>query len=135
MKKCPSCGFEIENEAKYCPYCGFGIDDSAITNEKTERIYEDTINRKYETNYTSVNTSNEILEEPISFLNWLLILFLLQIPLVNIILLFIWGFGSDKENISRRNFCRAYLIYLAIGIALAIIWIFGMFMMFVNLFD
>jgi len=35
------------------------------------------------------------------------------------IVLFVWGFGEG--NISRRNFCRAYLILFAIGLGLAMI--------------
>lgn len=43
----------------------------------------------------------------------------LLIPVVNIIMHFIWAF--DNGNLSRRNFCRARLILFAIFLALACI--------------
>ncbi|MCR4960936.1 MAG: hypothetical protein K6A74_05735 [Lachnospiraceae bacterium] len=50
---------------------------------------------------------------------WLGILFLLCIPCVNIIMLFVWAFADGKE--SRKNFGKAYLIFLAIMIVLEIV--------------
>lgn len=56
---------------------------------------------------------------------WLITLLVMSIPCVNIIMLFVWGFGS--ENQTRANFCRAYLILMVIGIVLMILFyvIFG----------
>lgn len=56
---------------------------------------------------------------------WLITLLVMSIPCVNIIMLFVWGFGS--ENQTRANFCRAYLILTVIGIVLMILFyvIFG----------
>jgi len=63
---------------------------------------------------------------------WVVTLLIMMIPCVNIIMLFVWGFGNG--NVNRRNYCRAYLIMVAIGIALylLLILIFGvaMFSMF-----
>lgn len=50
---------------------------------------------------------------------WLITLIVLAIPCVNIIMYFVWGFGNGNEN--RKNFCRAGLIMMAIGIVLFII--------------
>lgn len=60
------------------------------------------------------------LTKPMSFGDWIKTLLLLIIPIVNIILLFIWAFGS-KANLSKKNFSRAYLLLMAIGIVLYII--------------
>lgn len=46
---------------------------------------------------------------------WVLTLFLLAIPIVNIVLLFVWAFGSNTEP-SKQNWARAYLIWALIGI-------------------
>ncbi len=51
---------------------------------------------------------------------WLGTLLLLMIPLVNLILLIVWA-ASGTENPNRRNFARAYLVFMVIGIALAIV--------------
>lgn len=45
---------------------------------------------------------------------------LMAIPLVNLILLFVWGFGSTV-NVNKKNFARASLILMAISIVLWII--------------
>ena len=49
--------------------------------------------------------------------NWLLTFIILAIPLVNIIMLFIWAFDSSS---TRRNFARAHLI---IAVIVIVIWI------------
>lgn len=45
---------------------------------------------------------------------WILTLFLLSIPLVNIIMLFVWAFGGHKDQ--RENFAKASLIWILIGL-------------------
>lgn len=42
------------------------------------------------------------------------------IPCVNIIMLFVWGFGNGNEN--RKNYCRAMLIIMAVSIVLSVIF-------------
>ncbi len=59
---------------------------------------------------------------PISLGEWILILLLMSIPCVNIILCCVWGFGS-QGNITKRNFCRAQLIFIGISILFSVILI------------
>ena len=49
--------------------------------------------------------------------DWLIILLLIAIPIVNIIILLVWAFG-EKNN--KTNFARAYLIFAGICIAIGI---------------
>ncbi|MHA7581681.1 hypothetical protein ACX12E_14980 [Paenibacillus vandeheii] len=56
--------------------------------------------------------------QPVSFGSWMLTLFLMMIPLVNIIMLFVWAFGDS--NPSKANYAKAALLWAAIGI---VIWI------------
>lgn len=53
--------------------------------------------------------------------NWVITLLLMCIPLVNIILVFVWAFGSDV-NKSKKTFFQAQLIFGAISIVLMIIF-------------
>ena len=46
-----------------------------------------------------------------------MILLILIIPIVNIIMLFIWGFGGGV-NKTKANYCKASLIWVAIGLIL-----------------
>lgn len=50
---------------------------------------------------------------PMTLGEWLITLLVMLIPCVNIIMCFVWGFGSTG-NLNRRNFCRAQLIFMAV---------------------
>ena len=49
--------------------------------------------------------------------NWVLTIFLLGIPVVNIILLIVWAVSSSTPK-SKRNYARATLIWMLIGIVI-----------------
>ena len=49
---------------------------------------------------------------------WILTLFILSIPMVNLIMLFVWGFGQDSP---RKNFARGYLVWTLISTVIAVI--------------
>lgn len=57
---------------------------------------------------------------PVTVGNWVLTMFLMCIPLVNLILLFVWAFGSNTE-ISKSNWAKASLIWMLIGIAFSVL--------------
>jgi len=66
--------------------------------------------------------------QTMSVTDWLINLVLAAIPLVGLILLFVWAFGNDG-NITRKNWAKANLLLAAIilGLWLVIILpIFGM---------
>lgn len=71
------------------------------------------------TNYTM--PQKPVNNTPVSLGDWMLTIFLLSLPLVNIILLFVWGFG-EQTPISKKNFARASLIWMGIGIILSILF-------------
>ena len=50
---------------------------------------------------------------------WIGTLIVMAIPVVNIIMMFVWGFGTG--DIGRKRFCLAGLILAAITIVLTII--------------
>ncbi|MEK4484078.1 hypothetical protein MHH81_00565 [Psychrobacillus sp. FSL H8-0484] len=58
---------------------------------------------------------------------WVLTMLIMIIPIVNIVMLFIWGFGNPDP---RRNYARASLIWMAISIVLIIIF-YGVFFAFI----
>ncbi len=53
---------------------------------------------------------------PVTIGNWMLTYLLMCIPLVNVILLFVWAFGSNTP-VSKANWAKASLIWMVIGIA------------------
>lgn len=54
--------------------------------------------------------------KPVTIGNWIITYLLMCIPLVNLILLFVWAFGSNTP-VSKANWAKASLIWAAIGIA------------------
>ncbi|KNZ40452.1 hypothetical protein AKG39_17705 [Acetobacterium bakii] len=53
--------------------------------------------------------------------DWMITLLLLFIPIVNIVMLIIWSVDSST-NENKKHFAWAYLIYMAIGVVVSIIF-------------
>lgn len=49
--------------------------------------------------------------------DWIITFIILAIPLVNIIMLFVWGFSSST-NPNKQNFAKATLIVYLVGLVL-----------------
>jgi hypothetical protein len=56
----------------------------------------------------------------ISTVDWLKYLIIAAIPILGLVMCFVWAFG--RGNLNRRNLFRAVLILMAIGIVLGIIF-------------
>jgi ABC-type multidrug transport system permease subunit len=65
------------------------------------------------------NYYNTNLEEPISIGSWLVTMLIMLIPCVNIVMVFVWAFGSESKT--KGNFFKAYLIMAAIVIVINIV--------------
>ena len=59
--------------------------------------------------------------EEVTLGDWMVTILLSAIPVVNLIMLFIWAFGSST-NPSKANWAKATLIWMVIGIVLAILF-------------
>jgi cell division protein FtsW (lipid II flippase) len=57
---------------------------------------------------------------PVTVGEWFIAILVLAIPLVGLVMYFYWGF-AEGVNENKRNFCRASLLWAAIGIGLAIL--------------
>lgn len=61
--------------------------------------------------------------EPImSVKDWVITLIVLMIPLVNVIMLFVWAFGDGTVK-TKSNFAKARLIIFLISIALVFLFV------------
>lgn len=65
------------------------------------------------------DTASPTNERPLSTGEWFVTLLVLALPIVGIIMHFIWAFTDG--NIGRRNFCRAALLWLAVGLVLGLL--------------
>lgn len=59
-------------------------------------------------------------EAPMSVSDWVLTIFLTSIPLVGIIMLFVWAFGDNAIK-TKSNYAKAMLIWFLIFIVLYVI--------------
>jgi hypothetical protein len=62
-------------------------------------------------------------EMPVSLGEWIITWIVLGIPLVGIIMLFVWAFGSDTKR-SKKTYCQATLI---ISLAITVLSVFFFF--------
>lgn len=65
-------------------------------------------------------TGDSELEEPVTFADWMLSMLIMFIPCVNIIMMFVWAFGSGTKK-SKANYFKASLVWFAIGIVFSFI--------------
>lgn len=59
---------------------------------------------------------------PLSVGDWFVTILILAIPIVNIVMYFVWALSSTG-NVSRRNFCRASLLWAAIGFGIMLLFL------------
>ena len=57
-------------------------------------------------------------KEKLTVGQWVLTLFLMMLPLVNIIMPFVWAFGGNKDE--RENWAKATLVWWLIGFIIAV---------------
>lgn len=57
----------------------------------------------------------------VSIGNWIITLIILAVPLLNIIMLFVWTFNRNT-NITKANWAKATLILLAVWIILGLLF-------------
>jgi hypothetical protein len=60
------------------------------------------------------------LEKPVSVGEWMLTTLVMLIPIVNIVMVFVWAF-SKKANKSKSNYFKAALIWLLIEMGVLIV--------------
>lgn len=56
------------------------------------------------------------LEKPLSIKDWLITLLLLSIPIVGLVLMFVWALSENKT--AKKTYCQAMIVYLLIMIGL-----------------
>jgi hypothetical protein len=63
-------------------------------------------------------------EKPLTTTEWFFTLFILALPLIGLVMYFVWSFG-ETGNISRRNFCRATLLWFLICFGFGVLCLIG----------
>lgn len=112
---CPNCHCEVENDKKFCPNCGAAVTFQAQTPPPPPPVN----GQQYQQPYRQPQINQQGCE-PLSTGQFVLMDFLASIPLVGLILYFVWAFSSS-ENPNRRNWAKARLIWILISIAVSIL--------------
>lgn len=105
-KFCNHCGASVGEEDRFCTVCGKPITaEDGAEQPKAPRAES--------------QKKEELDREPITVGGYLIMFLVMCIPVVNLVVLLLWAFGKNG-NVNRRNFSRAALVYIAIGIVLSI---------------
>jgi ATP-dependent Zn protease len=80
---------------------------------------EQVIEPQYQPSQQEYNDEVE-LEKPVSVGEWMLTTLVMLIPIVNIVMVFVWAF-SKKANKSKSNYFKAALIWLLIEMGVLIV--------------
>ncbi|WP_412848866.1 hypothetical protein [Brevibacillus sp. 179-C8.2 HS] len=63
---------------------------------------------------------------------WLITFLILMVPIVNLVMYFVWAFGGEG-NLNRKNWAKASLLIMGIGIGLYLsVFIFIMILAFIG---
>ncbi|OXM85541.1 hypothetical protein [Paenibacillus rigui] len=83
-----------------------------------------------EQTYSSIRGPEGTNQAPVlTVKQWIVTLIVLAIPLVNLIMLFVWAFG-DGTNPNKKNYAQASLLLAAIFIVLYIVFLILIFAVF-----
>ncbi|NLY19202.1 MAG: zinc-ribbon domain-containing protein [Clostridiaceae bacterium] len=138
---CPKCGANVPDGSKFCESCGYNVQQFEQSNGQESRqtspqpTYSPAPTPEYQPQQQTYNYQPRPQPAPAyqntvnitdprdnvySMGGWLGTLLLTYIPIVNIICLLVWAFGSNT-NRNKQNFARAMLIIGAVMIVISII--------------
>ena len=106
---CKKCGGAVKAEDSFCMHCGMLL-------EKEEAFKEENIK----------DEKKEEKGDVLSVWDYLLMLIILAIPVVNIIVCIFWIIGKNG-NPNRRNFAKAWMILAVVGTLLSGLLSYGLF--------
>jgi len=61
----------------------------------------------------------EYLRKPLTVGEWFIMMLVTAIPVVGIVMLFVWAF-SENTNVNKANWAKASLLWLVVGIFIAL---------------
>lgn len=104
--QCPQCGNPMAPDAQFCGNCGATM---MQTYNAPPQAYQ-----PQQQMYQNPNT------QPLGVGDYMLMFILLALPLINLIMLFVWAFGNG--NLNRKNYAKAALVFMIIGVVLSVIF-------------
>lgn len=116
---CVKCGQQLSTQDATCPRCNaLRQVNAAATNN-----YAPPPAPQYSSATSSPNYNMNQWQQPepiVTVGEWMLVMLVMMIPLVNIIMMFVWAFGNDGSK-TKANYFKAALIW---GAIILVIYIF-----------
>lgn len=110
---CPHCGTKNDEKSRFCAGCTSPVIDD-VTNNSGAYV------SSYKKGVRPPNSNSpEYATKVLSTSGWLAMLILTFIPVINVVMMFVWAFGG-VSNHNQRNFARAVLIFLSVTTLLSI---------------
>ncbi|MDD2374759.1 MAG: zinc ribbon domain-containing protein [Eubacteriales bacterium] len=126
---CSQCGKNNPDDARFCDGCGSPLQAAPVNQGYTapppppppQPQYQQTYQQPPQAYQNSGGYTGGADNSVLSVGQYIGMIILSAIPLVGLILLLVWAFGSDT-NANKKNFARAMLIMMIIGVVLSIIF-------------
>lgn len=120
LKSCIFCFIVLKLTGSFTVENGYHYEEGNHMDEEYNNLNQSEKNNGYQPEYQQdYYQPGQNLEPVMSIGQWLITALVMSIPCVNIVMLFVWGFGNGNQN--RANYCKASLI----------LWIISMVLMFV----
>lgn len=114
---CENCGKQIPDDAVFCTHCGAKQVGIAVTSQ-TRNSAQKPQPVRASPSPPPVQATGGV--DLITMGQYLIMFLIMCIPIAGIVMLFIWGFGSETGP-NKKNFARAYLVMMAIAIGVGIV--------------
>ena len=114
-------GYNQEQQSAYTQ----GQQQSTYTQGYQQPNYNQNYQQPYNQNYQQSYQGDSDLEEPVTFGDWMLTMIVMMIPCVNLIMMFVWAFGSGTKK-SKANYFRAMLVWTLIWFVLSMVMMIGL---------
>ncbi len=123
MIKCPKCGKEYRDDAVFCTDCGIRLHEryTAPNAGPEQRTYTAPTGEAYHNSaYSAPGEPSDA--KALGMWDYFFMELVTKIPILRIVMCCVWGFSADT-NENRRNWSRAQLIWMAIGLVLGVVGI------------
>ena len=122
--ECKNCGTQYPDYAENCPACGAynpyaykAQQQRQPRHAQEEPQYQQPQQPRYQQSVNNIYVSDDVYhdEEHVSTWGWIGRWIILCIPIVSLIMLFVWAFGGTRKR-SLKTWARAHLLLTLIGI-------------------
>lgn len=114
---CENCGKQIPDDAAFCTHCGAKQIKKSTLPQDVSSVQSPQPTRS---STPSVSGQKNETVDLITMGQYIIMFLIMAIPIAGIVMLFIWGFGSETGP-NKKNFARAYLVMTAIAAGMVIL--------------